>query len=105
MRRLLLELLGVVHDPLDAIEIVLDLGNLADEPAERLLDADDVTEYDTRLRGGDGEPRPNGEEGDNESEKDTHQVQPDPKPALIRDRQPVRAVELYSQTSFSFARA
>ena len=92
MRRLLLELLHVMNNPLDAVEVVLDLGGLADQPAERLLDGDDVREDDAGLRGRDVEARADGEEGDGEREQDAHEVETDAEPALVRDREPVCAV-------------
>ena len=71
------------YNTLDAVEVVLDLGALPDEPAERLLDADDVAEHDACLRGRDREARRDGEDGDDEGEEDAHAVEADAEPALI----------------------
>ncbi len=48
MRRLLLELVGVVHDSLRSNHVILHLSKLSDEPRERLLDGDHGRQAKTR---------------------------------------------------------
>ena len=69
MRRFLLEILPIVNDALDRVHVVLQFGDLTNQPSERLLGHDDVAERDTGLRRGDGEPGGDGEDGDDESEE------------------------------------
>jgi hypothetical protein len=52
------------------------------------LGADDVTEREAGLSGGDGEPGGNGENGDDKGEETEH-IYSNPRPTLVRDRQPV----------------
>jgi hypothetical protein len=86
---LLLEVLRVVDDSLDRVHVVLQFGDLTNQPSERLLGADYVAESETGLSRGDGEAGGDGEDGDDEGEEETEHVDPDTQPTLIRDCQPV----------------
>jgi hypothetical protein len=86
-RRLLLDRRRVVHDALDRVHVVLDLRRLADHPAERLLDGDDVRERDTGLRRTDLEACADGEQRDDEGEHRAQEIETDSKPTLDRLRQ------------------
>ena len=68
---------NATHNTLDTVEVVLDLGGLADQPPKRLLDGDDVREDDAGLRGRDVEARADGEDGDDEGEEDAKEVEAD----------------------------
>ena len=63
-----------MHDALDGIHVVLQLGDLTNEESEGLLNADDVAEGDAGLGGGDGEPGDDGEDGDDKSEKESERI-------------------------------
>ena len=71
-----------MDDTLNAVHVILDLGALAHEPAERLLHADDVRERDAGLRGRDVETGADSEDGDDEGEENAEEIEADTQPAL-----------------------
>ena len=86
---LLLEVLRVVDDMLDWVHVVLQFGDLTNQPSERLLGADYVAEREAGLSGGDGEAGGDGENGDDEGEEETEHVDSNTQSTLVRDSQPV----------------
>lgn len=81
------------YNSLYTVHVVLNFRSLPDKPPECLLNANDVGQRDTGLRGRDAEPRANGQDRDDECQDDTQEVQPDSKPSLIRHSKPVCPAE------------
>ena len=74
MRRLLLEILGVVGDAFDRVHIVLQFCDLTNNDSEGLLNAGYVAEGDAGFGRGDSEPGGDSEDGDDASEKETEEI-------------------------------
>ena len=78
-----------MDDTFYGTHVVLQRGEVTKHPCEGLLDADGMSEHDTDLRRGDGEPGGDGEGGYDQSEENTEDIDPDTQPTLIRDCQPI----------------
>ena len=97
MRRLLLELLHIMHNTLDAVEVVLDLGGLADQPAKRLLDGDDVAEHEASDTWRYAEAGCHDEDADGEDEEVADEIETGRKPTLVGKREIVCRVHLVNR--------
>ena len=82
LRRLLLKLIGVVEDTLGADHVVLDLGELAHQPGERLLDSHHRRETKTRLGAADLVVEDD-DESDGKREQRAEDVEAETEPTLI----------------------